>query len=33
MVFLLESFWPETHGWSAARIDEEVLVTEAGHEG
>src|SRR4030095_3196735 len=32
MVFALETFWPATDGWSAARIEEEVLVTETGHE-
>ncbi|HET7874835.1 MAG TPA: Xaa-Pro peptidase family protein [Methylomirabilota bacterium] len=32
MVFALENFWPASDGWSAARIEEEVLVTETGHE-
>ena len=32
MVFALETFWPATDGWSAARIEEEVVVTETGHE-
>jgi Xaa-Pro aminopeptidase len=32
MVFALETFWPASDGWSAARIEEEVLVTETGHE-
>ena len=32
MVFALESFWPSTDGWSAARIEEEIVVTETGHE-
>ena len=32
MVFALETFWPSTDGWSAARIEEEIVVTEAGHE-
>ncbi len=32
MVFALETFWPSTDGWSAARIEEEVVVTETGHE-
>ena len=32
MVFALENFWPAADGWSAARIEEEVLVTETGHE-
>ncbi len=32
MVFALETFWPSTDGWSAARIEEEVVVTENGHE-
>jgi len=31
-VFALETFWPSTDGWSAARIEEEIVVTEAGHE-
>ena len=32
MVFALETFWPSTDGWSAARIEEEIVVTAAGHE-
>jgi Xaa-Pro aminopeptidase len=32
MVFALETFWPSTDGWSAARIEEEIVVTEKGHE-
>jgi Xaa-Pro aminopeptidase len=32
MVFALENFWPAADGWSAARIEEEILVTETGHE-
>src|ERR1700694_6194344 len=32
MVFGLETFWPSTDGWSAARIEEEVVVTATGHE-
>jgi Xaa-Pro aminopeptidase len=32
MVFALETFWPSTDGWSAARIEEEIVVTPAGHE-
>jgi Xaa-Pro aminopeptidase len=32
MVFALETFWPASDGWSAARIEEEILVTETGHE-
>jgi hypothetical protein len=32
MVFALETFWPSTDGWSAARIEEEIVVTESGHE-
>jgi Xaa-Pro aminopeptidase len=32
MVFALETFWPSTDGWSAARIEEEVVVTPTGHE-
>jgi hypothetical protein len=30
--FALETFWPSTDGWSAARIEEEIVVTETGHE-
>ena len=32
MVFALETYWPSTDGWSAARIEEEIVVTENGHE-
>jgi hypothetical protein len=32
MVFALETFWPSKDGWSAARIEEEVVVTATGHE-
>src|SRR5438105_1410517 len=32
LVFALETFWPSTDGWSAARIEEEIVVTETGHE-
>ena len=32
MVFALETFWPTKDGWSAARIEEEIVVTETGHE-
>jgi Xaa-Pro aminopeptidase len=32
MVVALETFWPSTDGWSAARIEEEIVVTETGHE-
>ncbi len=32
MVFALETFWPSSDGWSAARIEEEIVVTETGHE-
>src|ERR1700735_3031283 len=32
MVFALETFWPSTDGWSAARIEEEIVVTPTGHE-
>ena len=32
MVFALETFWPSTDGWNAARIEEEIVVTETGHE-
>jgi len=31
-VFALETFWPSTDGWTAARIEEEVVVTPTGHE-
>jgi Xaa-Pro aminopeptidase len=32
MVFALETYWPSSDGWSAARIEEEIVVTEQGHE-
>ncbi|MCU1477075.1 MAG: peptidase [Subtercola sp.] len=32
MVFALETFWPGKDGWSAARIEEEVIVTADGCE-
>ena len=32
MVFALDTFWPSKDGWSAARIEEEIVVTETGHE-
>src|SRR6266446_4271421 len=32
MVFALETFWPSNDGWRAARIEEEIVVTETGHE-
>lgn len=32
MVFALETFWPSTDGWSAARIEEELVVTATGCE-
>ena len=32
MVFALETFWPASDGWSAARIEEEVVVTADGCE-
>src|SRR5262249_59613284 len=32
MVFALETSWTSTDGWSAARIEEEVVVTPTGHE-
>jgi Xaa-Pro aminopeptidase len=32
MVFALETYWPGTDGWSAARIEEEVVVTADGCE-
>jgi len=32
MVFALETYWPASDGWSAARIEEEVVVTAAGCE-
>jgi len=30
MVFALETYWPADHGWGAARIEEEVVVTATG---
>ncbi|HXH97431.1 MAG TPA: Xaa-Pro peptidase family protein [Gaiellaceae bacterium] len=30
MVFALETFWPSTDGWSAARIEEQLVVTATG---
>jgi Xaa-Pro aminopeptidase len=30
MVFALETYWPAGDGWSAARIEEEVVVTADG---
>ena len=33
MVFALETFWPSTDGWSAARIEEEIVVTADGPRG
>jgi Xaa-Pro dipeptidase len=32
MVFALETYWPATDGWSAARIEEELVVTADGCE-
>jgi Xaa-Pro aminopeptidase len=32
MVFALETFWPAADGWSAARIEEQLVVTKAGCE-
>jgi Xaa-Pro aminopeptidase len=32
MVFALETFWPSTDGWSAARIEEQLIVTADGAE-
>jgi Xaa-Pro aminopeptidase len=32
MVFALETFWPATDGWSAARIEEQLVVTNDGCE-
>jgi Xaa-Pro aminopeptidase len=32
MVFALETYWPAADGWSAARIEEEVVVTATGCE-
>ena len=30
MVFALETFWPSSDGWSAARIEEQLVVTRDG---
>ena len=32
MVFVLETYWPASDGWSAARLEEEVVVTKDGCE-
>src|SRR5919108_1358620 len=32
MVFALETFWPASDGWSAARIEEQLVVTSEGCE-
>ncbi|MGH7759789.1 MAG: M24 family metallopeptidase, partial [Candidatus Dormibacteria bacterium] len=32
MVFALETFWPSSDGWTAARIEEELVVTAEGCE-
>src|SRR5205085_9394615 len=32
MVFALETFWPASDGWSAARIEEQLVVTKNGCE-
>ena len=32
MVFALETFWPASDGWSAARIEEQLVVTNDGCE-
>jgi Xaa-Pro aminopeptidase len=32
MVFALETFWPASDGWSAARIEEQLIVTQTGCE-
>jgi Xaa-Pro aminopeptidase len=32
MVFALETYWPSTDGWGAARIEEELVVTHEGCE-
>lgn len=32
MVFALETYWPAADGWSAARLEEEVVVTKTGCE-
>jgi Xaa-Pro aminopeptidase len=31
-VFALETYWPSDDGWGAARIEEELVVTETGCE-
>jgi len=31
-VFALETFWPSSDGWSAARIEEQLVVTADGAE-
>ncbi len=31
-MFALETFWPATDGWSAARIEEQMVVTKDGAE-
>src|SRR2546427_9058645 len=33
MVFALETFWPASDGWQAARIEEQLVVTSDGCEG
>jgi len=32
MVFALETFWPASDGWTAARIEEQLVVTKNGCE-
>ena len=32
MIFALETYWPAADGWSAARIEEEMVVTADGCE-
>jgi Xaa-Pro aminopeptidase len=32
MVFALETFWPASDGWSAAQIEEQLVVTKDGCE-
>jgi Xaa-Pro aminopeptidase len=32
MVFALETYWPASDGWGAARIEEELVVTKGGCE-
>jgi Xaa-Pro aminopeptidase len=32
MVFALETYWPASDGWGAARIEEELVVTKDGCE-